>query len=267
MPISDYSTMRNILLKIKYDGTNYSGWQRQPGKRTVCGRLEELLSSYFKTEIRLDGASRTDAGVHALGQCATLRADLGVPIEKLPQVINTALADDRLENISDIEILDAKDMPEGFHARFDSKGKRYIYKISNRPEVDIFKKHYCFQVREPLNIEDMRRAAEFIVGEKDFACFQTAGANQVDSTVREIYSLDIDRDGFDITVKIEGNAFLYNMVRIITGTLVEVGLGKRTPESVEETIESKDRGKAGHTAPPGGLYLDEVFFDERHYGK
>lgn len=256
--------MRNILLKIKYDGTNYAGWQRQPGKRTVCGRLEELLSSYFKTEIKLEAASRTDAGVHALGQCVTLRAELGVPIEKLPRVINTALADDRLENMSDIEIVDAKDMPEGFHARFDSKGKRYIYKISNRPDVDIFRKHYCFQVREPLDIDAMRSAAKYIIGEKDFACFQTAGANPVNSTVREIYSLDIDKNGPEISVKIEGDAFLYNMVRIIVGTLVEVGLGKRTAESVKKTIESKNRGRAGRTAPPGGLYLDEVFFDERH---
>lgn len=259
--------MRNILLKIKYDGTNYAGWQRQPGKRTVCGRLEELLSSYFKTEIKLEAASRTDAGVHALGQCATLRAELGVPIEKLPRIINTALADDRLENMSDIEIVDAKDMPEAFHARFDSKGKRYIYKISNRLDVDIFRKHYCYHVRESLDLEAMRSAAGHIIGEKDFACFQTAGSNPLNSTVREVYSLDIDKDGSDITVKIEGNAFLYNMVRIIVGTLVEVGLGKRTAESVKKTIESKDRGRAGHAAPPGGLYLDEVFFDEKENGK
>lgn len=252
--------MRNILLKIEYDGSAYSGWQRQPGKRTVCGRLEETFSAYFKQEIRLEGTSRTDAGVHAYGQCASVKGDIGVPIEKLPMVLNTALADDRLEGISDIRIVDAKEMPEGFHARFDSKGKRYIYKIRNTKEIDIFQKRYCFHVREPLDIDAMRRAAGYIVGEKDFACFQTAGGNPVETTVREVYSIRITKEDENVLIAVEGSGFLYNMVRIIVGTLVEVGLGKRTAESLEDVIKSKDRGRAGKTAPAGGLYLDEVFF-------
>lgn len=252
--------MRNILLTIKYDGTNYAGWQRQSGKRTVCGRLEEVLSSYFDMDIKLEGTSRTDAGVHALGQRATLRADIKVPIEKLAQVINTALADDRLEGISDIEIVDAKEMPEGFHARFDSKGKRYIYKIRNTKDIDIFKKNYCFHVREPLNLEEIKKAAEHIVGTHDFACFQTAGGNPVSTTVRTVSSLTIEKENEYLIVKIEGDGFLYNMVRIIVGTLVEVGLGKRTADSVKDIIESKNRSNAGRTAPASGLYLDEVFY-------
>jgi len=252
--------MRNILLKIKYDGTDYAGWQRQPGKRTVCGRLEEVLSTFFKTDIKLEGTSRTDAGVHALGQQASLRADIAVPIEKLPRVINTALADDRLEGISDIEIVDAKDMPEGFHARFDSKGKRYIYKIRNTKDIDIFQKNYCFHVRDTLDLEAMRKASEYIVGTHDFACFQTAGGNPVQTTVRTVTKLTLEKENEFIIMKIEGDGFLYNMVRIIVGTLVEVGLGKRSPESVKETIESKNRSNAGKTAPAGGLYLDEIFY-------
>lgn len=253
--------MRNILLTIKYDGSGYAGWQRQPDKRTVCGRLEEVLSEYFKTEVKLDGASRTDAGVHAMGQRATLKTDIGVPIEKVPMVFNTALADDRMENLSDIEIVAAKEMPEGFHARFDSKGKRYIYRIRNLSTPDIFKKHYCYQIPQKLNLDAMRKAAEYIVGEHDFACFQTAGGNPVDSTVREIYSLVIADDGNgNVSITVEGNAFLYNMVRIMVGTLVEVGLGKRNPDELKEIIASKDRAKAGRTAPAGGLYLDEVFY-------
>ena len=252
--------MRNILLTIKYDGSGYAGWQRQPDKRTVCGRLEEVLSEYFKTEVKLDGASRTDAGVHAMGQRATLKTDIGVPVEKIPMVFNTALADDRMEGISDIQIVDAKDMPEGFHARFDSKGKRYIYKIRNTKDIDIFQKNYCFHVREPLDIDAMKRASEYIVGEKDFACFQTAGGNPVETTVREVYSIKITKEDENVFIAVEGSGFLYNMVRIIVGTLVEVGLGKRTPESIDEVIKSKDRGNAGRTAPAGGLYLDEVFF-------
>ena len=253
--------MRNILLTIKYDGSGYAGWQRQPDKRTVCGRLEEVLSEYFKTEVKLDGASRTDAGVHAMGQRATLKTDIGVPVEKIPMVFNTALADDRMENLSDIQIVDAKEMPEGFHARFDSKGKRYIYRIRNIAAPDIFKKHYCYQIPQKLNLEAMREAAEYIVGEHDFACFQTAGGNPVETTVREIYSLKIDDDGKgNVSITVEGNAFLYNMVRIMVGTLVEVGLGKRKAKELKEIIESKDRAKAGRTAPAGGLYLDEVFY-------
>jgi len=252
--------MRNILLTIKYDGRDYSGWQRQPGKRTVCGRLEEVLSSYFDMDIKLEGTSRTDAGVHAYGQRATLKADIKVPIEKLPKVINTALADDRLEGMSDIQIVDAKDMPEGFHARFDSKGKRYIYKIRNTEDVDIFQKNYCFHVREALDIDQMRKAAEYIVGEHDFACFQTAGGNPVETTVRTVTKLNIDKENEFVIVKIEGDGFLYNMVRIIVGTLVDVGLKKIKPEDLKDIIESKDRGNAGKTAPAGGLYLDEIFY-------
>lgn len=252
--------MRNILLTIKYDGTAYAGWQRQPGKRTVCGRLEEVLSSYFDMDIKLEGTSRTDAGVHANAQRATLRADIKVPIEKLPKVINTALADDRLEGMSDIEIVDAKDMPEGFHARFDSKGKRYIYRIRNTKDVDIFQKNYCFHVREALDIKAMQAAAQYIIGKHDFACFQTAGGNPVETTVRTVTSLTLEKENEFVIVKIEGDGFLYNMVRIIVGTLVEVGLGKRNPEDVKSIIESKNRSNAGKTAPAGGLYLDEVFY-------
>lgn len=252
--------MRNILLVIKYDGSGYSGWQRQPGHRTVCGRLEEVLSEYFHTPVRLEGTSRTDAGVHALGQCATLKGDIGVPVERIPRVFNTALAEDRIEGLSDIQIVDAREMPEGFHARFDSKGKRYIYKLSDSPDADIFRRRYCWQLRKPLDTEAMNKAAEYIVGEHDFACFQTAGGTPRETTVRTIYSLKVTRDGNDITISVEGNGFLYNMVRIIVGTLAEVGLGRRKPEDLIGIIESKDRSKAGVLAPPGGLYLDEVFF-------
>ena len=253
--------MRNILLTIEYDGSGYAGWQRQPDKRTVCGRLEEVFSEYFKTDVKLEGASRTDAGVHARGQRATLKTDIGVPIEKLPMVLNTALADDRMENLSDVRIVAAEEKPEGFHARFDSKGKRYIYRIRNVRQPDIFRKRYCYQIPQKLDLDAMRKATGYITGEHDFACFQTAGGNPVDSTVREIYSLRIegDTDG-NVSITVEGNAFLYNMVRIMVGTLVEVGLGKRKPEEVKEIIESKDRGRAGRTAPAGGLYLDEVFY-------
>ena len=257
--------MRNLLLKIQYDGSLYHGWARQPGLRTVCGRMEEVLSEYFSTPVELAGASRTDAGVHANGQSATLITELGVPTDKIPMVFNTALADDRVEGLSDIRVLDAREMPEGFHARFDSKGKRYIYRIRNSETPDIFLKRYRWQITRPLDIDAMRAACPYVEGEHDFACFRSSGS-QEGSTVREVYSLDVKRlkdDPSEIEITIEGSAFLYNMVRIITGTLVETGLGKRRPQDMEHVIASKDRSQAGIIAPAGGLWLDEVFYKER----
>ena len=261
--------MKNIWLKIAYDGTDFCGWQRQPGSRTVCGELEALLSSLTGQDIKLNGTSRTDAGVHALGQCASFTADLKIPVEKLARVMNDRLAGDRLESVSDIRIVCAREMPEDFHTRFSSEGKRYIYKIRNCEEPDIFSRNYCYQVLRPLDVSAMRKAAEYITGEHDFACFMSSGSTPQKTTVRTVYSLDIaEKDipkGREIALSIEGNGFLYNMVRIITGTLVEAGLGKRTPESVGIAIEKKDRALAGHVAPAHGLYLDEVFYDKKWF--
>ena len=261
--------MRNLLLTVSYDGSFYHGWARQPGLRTVCGRMEETLSAYFDTQIVLEGASRTDAGVHAYGQRATLKTELGIPVEKIPMVFNTALADDRIEGLSDISVVAASEMPEGFHARFSALGKRYIYRIRNAEKPDIFLKRYRWQIAKPLDLKAMQQACGYIVGEKDFACFQSAGGTPRESTVRTVSSLTIERspeDPSEIELRIEGNGFLYNMVRIITGTLVEVGLGKRRPEDLEEMIESRDRSRAGIIAPAGGLWLDEVFYREQSYG-
>ena len=255
--------MRNLLLKIRYDGSGYHGWARQKDLRTVCGRLEEVLSAYFKTDIKLEGASRTDAGVHANGQCATLIGDVRVPTEKIPAVFNTALADDRIENLSDIEIISAHEMPPGFHARFNAKGKRYIYRIRNCEKTDVFLKKYRWQIKPQLDVEAMNEACRYIVGEHDFACFQTSGGIPRETTVRKVFSLEVCRDNAhpeELELRIEGNGFLYNMVRIITGTLVDVGLSKKAPEDLKYIIESKDRSNAGIIAPAGGLWLDEVFY-------
>ena len=251
--------MKNILLKIAYDGTGFCGWQRQPGSRTVCGELESVLKSITGLDIKLDGTSRTDAGVHALGQCASFRSEIQIPVENLARAMNNALAKDRLEGVGEIRVIEAKEMPEDFHARFSSKGKRYIYRIRHGQEPDVFLRNYCYQVSKTLDVAAMAEAAVYIVGERDFACFQSAGSPK-ESTVRTVYDLSVSGDDRDILISVSGNGFLYNMVRIIVGTLVEVGLGKRTPGSLQETIASCDRQKAGHTAPPQGLYLDEVFY-------
>lgn len=252
--------MRNILIKIKYDGTGFCGWQRQPQARTVCGELEEVMSRVLGAPVKLDATSRTDAGVHALGQMATFQGDYGIPTERICTAVNDALARDRLERVGEIELVSAAEVPPDFHARFSAKGKRYIYKISNSPEADLFKRNYIYQVQKKLDVEKMRAAAEYIKGTHDFACFQSAGSTPKETTVRTVSQLDIVQNGMDIEIRIAGDGFLYNMVRIITGTLVETGLGKRAPEEMKAVIESKDRSKAGHTAPPQGLYLQEVFY-------
>lgn len=253
--------MRNILLTIEYDGTNFCGWQRQSNFRTVQGEVENALSIVAGKPVEIDGTSRTDSGVHAKAQCATLiLEDGGIPTENIPRAVNDILAFDKLEGISDVRIVSAKEMPEGFHARHDAKGKRYIYKIYNAKEKSPFRRTQFYQVTKELDLNAMKKAASYIVGTHDFKSFETSGSTVHESTVRTVYKLNVDKDGETITVSIEGDGFLYNMVRIIVGTLVEVGLHKIEADDVKDIVESKDRSKAGHTAPPQGLYLDEVFF-------
>lgn len=255
---------KNVLLTIAYDGSNFHGWQRQPDKPTVQGNLEKLLSKLLKTEVMLNGTSRTDAGVHAMGQRASFKADVRIPMERFARVVNNTLAS--MEKgpfaISPIRILEAAEMPESFHARFDSKGKKYIYRISNSGFVDVCQRNYVYHVSAPLDVTLMKEACKSIVGTHDFKCFEASGSDVRESTVRTIYSLEIieGRSEGDLEIHVSGDGFLYNMVRIITGTLVDVGHGKIRPEDIPGIIESKDRTTAGHTAPPYGLYLAEVYY-------
>ena len=256
--------MRNVLLTIAYDGTGFSGWQRQPGRRTVQGEVERVLSLLCKQEITVCGTSRTDAGVHALDQHCSFCGDFGIPVERIPMAANHLFlaGNHRPGAVSDLCIVEAREVPMGFHARFNSRGKRYIYKIRNGERTDMFQRNTCYQIADLLDHEAMHRAGQYIVGEHDFRCFMAAGSQVGEDTVRTVYDLSVNRDGQWITLSISGNGFLYNMVRIITGTLVEVGLGRRSEESVAAVIEGKSRALAGHTAPPQGLYLDKVFYDE-----
>ena len=236
---------RNFLLTIEYDGSGFSGWQRQPQARTVQGELEEVLTKVCGGKVTLNGTSRTDAGVHALGQRASFSGEYGIPTEKIALAANNILAGGNriASSLGDIRILSVEEKPADFHARFDSKGKKYRYIISNDHEPDIFRRKYCYHVGRPLDINAMRAAAEHIVGIHDFACFHIIEKNK------------------DIWIEISGDGFLYNMVRIIAGTLVETGLGMRRPEDMAGTIESKNRSRAGHRAPAEGLYLVEVYYE------
>lgn len=256
---------RNLLLTIEYDGTGFSGWQRQPGRKTVQGELERVLTSVCGREIRIDGTSRTDAGVHAYGQRASFKGEFGIPTDKLAMVVNHKLAGGKRGKMASgpIRITDVREMPLDFHARFDAKGKTYIYRLYNSPDADVFRRNYCYRIGQPLDIGAMRAAAGRIEGTHDFRCFQASGGEERLTTVRTIYKAEIRSDGKNVDIVVTGDGFLYNMVRIITGTLVETGLGKKDPASLEDIIKGGDRQNAGHTAPPQGLYLAQVYYETK----
>lgn len=252
--------IKNVLMTIEYDGTGFSGWQIQPESRTVQGELQKALKKICGQDIKLDGTSRTDAGVHALGQRASFKGDFGIPVEKLAYVMNNMLP-------GDIKIKEVKEMPLDFHARFDAKGKKYIYKIMNCAEKDVFKRNFYYYFDKPLDLDKMKAAAGYLVGTHDFASFMAMGSTPQQTTVRTIYSYEVESfakaDGAEeILLEVKGDGFLYNMVRIMTGTIVEAGMGKIKPEDVTDIILAKDRSRAGRTAPPQGLYLGEIYYTD-----
>lgn len=254
---------KNVLIRIEYDGTGFSGWQIQPDARTVQGEIEHVLRYIAGHDVHIHGTSRTDAGVHALGQCATFDWDTNMPVEKLPEVMNRrfgAGGAGRSGAPGDIRILSAEVMPEDFHARYSCKGKTYRYIIDKTGDIFLRNRAFQYPGAGSLDIDKMREAAAYITGTHDFKCFETAGGTPRETTVRTISSLEITEDEGSVFIEVTGDGFLYNMVRIITGTLVEAGDGRRDPESVRDAIESRDRGRAGFTAPPQGLYLKEIYF-------
>jgi len=254
---------QNVLIRIEYDGTDFSGWQIQPDTRTVQGEIEHVLRYIAGHDVHIHGTSRTDAGVHALGQCATFDWDSNMPVEKLPEVMNRrfgAGGAGRSGAPGDIRILSAEVMPEDFHARYSCRGKTYRYIIDKTGDIFVRNRAFQYPGAGSLDIDKMRDAAAYIVGTHDFKCFETSGGTPRETTVRTVSSLTVSEEENSIIIEISGDGFLYNMVRIITGTLVEAGDGRRTPESVRDAIESRDRGRAGFTAPPQGLYLKEIYF-------
>lgn len=265
--------MKNILLTIAYDGTNFCGWQRQPGQRSVQGELERVLSIICKEPIRISGTSRTDSGVHALRQRATFQGEFGIPIERIPIACNHLLTGEggRSKGTGDVRILEAKEMPEKFHARFDSLGKKYIYRISSSKNPEIFQRNYTYQIEKGLDLSAMQEAAKFFVGTHDFRCFMAMGGKEMESTIRTIYQVNVKKESSEqknnnketFVIEVVGNGFLYNMVRIMTGTLVEIGLGKKNPQEAKKIVASKSRCFAGPTAPAHGLYLAEIYFEKQ----
>lgn len=243
----------NIRLKLKYDGTAYHGWQIQKNAVTVQETVRDALSKITGSDITLVGCGRTDAGVHALGYTCNFHTQSTVPPDRLPYALNSLLP-------QDIVCVEASEAEEEFHAKNSAKKKRYIYKIFCGEFPDAFLCRYAWHVKYPLDLTAMQEAAKAFVGEHDFIGFASSGFT-VKTTVRTIYSLDVTREGDIITIDVTGNGFLYNMVRIIAGTLVFAGGGKIDPSDMSDIIASRDRTRAGITAPPQGLFLKEVYYD------
>ncbi len=242
--------MKRIKLTIAYDGTAYSGWQCQQNACTVEGTLRKALEKLLGASVETIGASRTDAGVHALGNVAVFDTDATIPPEKYCYALNSFLPED-------IRVMESEEVSAEFHPRFDCHTKRYEYRISEGRFCSPLRCRYVCNVREPLDVEAMAKGAVHLLGTHDFSSFCAAGA-QVDSKVRTVTVCEVYRDGDEVVIGVEGDGFLYNMVRIIAGTLVRVGEHRWKAEEVSDILAAEDRTAAGPTAPPNGLVLCKI---------
>lgn len=249
--------MKRIRLVVAYDGTRYCGWQIQDNAVTVEGELTRALRELLKEEVEVIGASRTDSGVHALGNIAVFDTESRIPPEKFAVAINQGLPED-------IRVQRSDEVASDYHPRYQKTEKTYEYTILNTKVEIPTETRYAYHVFRELDVEAMKEAAKRLVGEHDFSAFCSAGS-QVKSKVRTVYEVTVTEEtlvsgnaGRRIRIRVRGNGFLYNMVRIIAGTLIEVGLGRRTLQSVDEALTTGERKKAGPTAPPQGLMLVEI---------
>ena len=244
--------MRNIKLTIEYDGKDFNGWQKQPNKLNIQGEIERAIEEITGEQVDLYGSGRTDAGVHSLGQVANFKTNSKLPIEKVAIAINSKLK-------KSIRIKKAEEVSENFHSRYNCHKKKYRYIINNSSQGSAIYRGLEYHVSQKLNADEMKKAIKFFEGEHDFKAFKSSGTSSK-SSVRTIYNAELKQNGERIIIELTGNGFLYNMVRIISGTLLEVGLGNIKAEDIPNIIESKDRKMAGKTLPPHGLYLVEVMY-------
>ena len=244
--------MRNIKLVIEYDGKGFNGWQKQPTKLNIQGEIERAIGEITGEEIDLIASGRTDAGVHSLGQTANFKTESNIPIEKFAIAINSKLK-------RSIVIKSAEEVDERFHSRYSVKSKRYRYTINNSEMGSAIYRDMEYHFPMKLDIEAMKKAAKALEGEHDFKAFKASGTSSK-SSVRTIYKAEVVKNEDRIYIELTGNGFLYNMVRIIAGTLVDVGIGKIKPEEIPEIIEAKERTRAGKTLPAHGLCLMEVMY-------
>ena len=243
--------MRNFKIVIQYEGTKYQGWQRQESTgNTIQGKFEAILSKMTGSKVQIDGSGRTDAGVHAYVQVANFKINTHMSAQEILEYINRYLPED-------IGVIEIREMPERFHSRLNAVGKTYRYRIWNSDLPCVFDRRYVYEFPQKLDIEAMRRAAAYCIGRHDFKAF-TSNKKSKKSTVRTIESIEIQQSGPEIVITYKGDGFLYHMVRILTGTLIEVGQGTRRVEEMERLIASGTREMAGALAPAKGLALMEV---------
>ena len=249
--------MKRILLTLEYDGTAYAGWQRQVNGLAVQQVLEEALASACGRPVTVTGSSRTDAGVHALDQKVHFDTDCSIPPEKYPFVLNTLLP-------PDIRVLDGREVPADFHARFLTSGKTYTYRIWNARHASALRRNTHWHIPVPLAEAPVREALESLPGKHDFAAFQAAGGT-AKTTVRTLLEANLDIHGSEWILTVTGDAFLYNMVRIIAGTAAEIGLSRLAPVAFAKAFETRDRLALGMTAPAHGLELTKVFYPDKAF--
>lgn len=248
--------MRNIKLVIEYDGKDFNGWQKQPNKLNIQGTIEKAIERITGEEVELNSSGRTDAGVHALNQVANFKTNSNLEIEKWPLALNANLK-------KSIIIKSAEEVDERFHSRLSCKKKTYRYVINNSKFGTAIYRNLETHIPQKLNVEYMQKAVKYFEGEHDFKAFKASGTSSK-SSVRTIYKAEVKQMPDDkIYIELTGNGFLYNMVRIISGTLVDVGLGKIKPEEIPVIIDSKKRENAGKTLPPQGLYLLNVEYQTK----
>lgn len=246
--------MRNIKLIIEYDGKNFAGWQTQPSKISIQGEIIKAIKEITGEDVELNASGRTDAGVHALGQVANFKTNTNIDISKIPYAINSKLP-------NSIVIKSAEEVEERFHARYNCKGKTYRYIINNSEFPSALNRYREFHVPQKLDIQKMKEALKLFEGTHDFKGFKSSGGNQKKTTVRTLTKCELIEADNRIIIELSGDGFLYNMVRIISGTIVDVGLEKIKLEDIQKIIEFGDRKLAGRTLPPHGLYLVEVRYD------
>ena len=245
--------MRNIKIIIEYDGKDWGGWQKQPNKLNIQGEIERAIEEITGEKVLLIASGRTDAGVHALAQVANFKIEKDIPVEKIPYALNSKLK-------KSIRIKSAEEVDEKFHSRYTCKRKTYKYIINNSLQGTAIYRNLQYHFPEKLDEEKMNKGIKYLIGEHDFKSFKASGTSSK-SSVRIIYDANVKREGEIVTIELTGNGFLYNMVRIIAGTLVDVGIGKIKSEDVKTILEAKDRLKAGKTLPPTGLYLVDVKYE------
>ena len=245
--------MRNIKLTIEYDGKDFNGWQKQPNKLNIQGTIEQAIKCITGEDVELNASGRTDAGVHALGQVANFKTNSKIPIEKFAIAINSRLK-------KSIVIKKAEEVDERFHSRLNCKKKTYRYIINNSEEGSAIYRNLETHIPQKLDVSKMEQAIKYFEGEHDFRAFKASGTSSK-SSVRTIYEAKLYKIDEKIFIELTGNGFLYNMVRIIVGTLVDVGMGKISPEDIPQIIDEGKRENAGKTLPPNGLYLLNVMYE------